>query len=408
MQCDKTYHINGQFIFIILDEAGMLVIVEDDIELRGTRSNRAARKLRKKNVKITPKRYVFFIGTLMQGGAERVISILSKKMIEKGMDVSILLYYDREIVYDIDPNIKITVVERETQSKNILKNIFWIRNFITKKADVLISFLAPFNILALVAHIGLKSKIIVADRNDPRYVPTNRIVRQIRNVLYHYADGVVLQTTQNRDYFSDKIKANSIIIPNPIDLKEKVGIALRTPKENKIVSVGRLMPQKNQELLIRAFTQIHQKYPQYTLEIYGDGPYRGYLENVVSKLKMNDYIKLVGSSKRIFDDIANAELFVLSSNYEGMPNALIEAMCLGLPCISTKVSGATDLIKSGVNGEIVDIGNLQELATVMADLLSRPEKRESYGKAAKLLNDKLAVEKVMNYWINFFENISDR
>lgn len=350
---------------------------------------------------IMSKRIVIFDGTLKQGGAERVISILSRYMHNAGDKVEILLYHDAEIFYDIHPDVKITSVEHESGTKNIMKNLLWMRNFIKKNADIILSFLAPFNILALVAHIGLKSKIVVADRNDPRFVPENKFVRLIRNVLYNLADGIVLQTSQNKAYFGKAIQTKSTVIFNPIDLDEKVGLALKTTKKKKIVSVGRLMPQKNQKMLFDAFAIISVQYPDYELYVYGEGPEREKLTQYANKLGIGEKVHLPGSVKNVFEQIADAELFVLSSNFEGMPNALIEAMCIGLPCITTRVSGAEDLVKEGINGSIVDVGNTEQLVEKIKVFLSNPLKRQMCSIKATELNDQLATNRIMHEWVEY-------
>ena len=350
------------------------------------------------------RRYTFFIGTLSQGGGERVVSILSKKMAEKGLSVNILLYYDRPIFYELDPRVTVTTVEKETGSKSVVKNIFWIRKYFEKSSDIVISFLAPFNMLALVSHYRLKSKIIVADRNDPRYIPANKVIRKVRDWLYRFANGVVIQTTHNQEYFGDTVKKKSIIIYNPIDLGDKAGVALRTQKEEKIVSVGRLMPQKNQLMLIDAFSRVHQKHPEYKLVIYGEGSFRDNLERRIEELNLNNCVFLPGSSTSVFDEIASARLFVLSSDYEGMPNALIEAMCLGLPCISTRVSGATDLIQNGENGILLDVDDKEGLYLAMDSFIEDSSLREKCSTAAVELNKKLDVTYIMGMWLKYLEN----
>lgn len=351
------------------------------------------------------KNFVFFVGAITHGGAERVISILTHHMAKQGYHVEILLLHEQEIFYDIDDRVKITVVETESGTENIIKNILWIRRFFKKHADTIISFLAPFNIVALIAHFGLKSKIIVADRNDPRFIPNKFPVRKLRDFLYVFANGVVLQTTQNKKYFSRSIQKKSVIIPNPIDLGEKVGQALREKKRKEIVSVGRLMPQKNQALLLDAFANIKDDFPEYTLTIYGEGPERERLEKETIKRGIQNRVRLPGNVKDIFDKISSSEIFVLSSNYEGMPNALIEAMCLGLPCITTNVSGAEDLIESGVNGEIVPVGDRTALEEAIKGLLSNPEKRKKYEKAALRTNERLRIDKVMDQWGTYLTSL---
>lgn len=351
------------------------------------------------------KRIVFFVGTLMEGGAERVISILSRKMHEQGFDVQILLYYDREIFYEIESAVKITVVQKESGSSNILKNLLWTRRFFKVNADVIISFLAPFNILALAAHMGLRSAMIVADRNDPRFVPANPVIRKLRDLLYRSSDGVVLQTTHNRDYFSKAVRRKSVIISNPIDLGEKAGMGLTTKKKQEVVSVGRLMPQKNQAMLLRAFANISADLPEYCLTIYGEGPERESLERLAGELGIKERVNLPGNVKDVYDRIACSELFVLSSNYEGMPNALIEAMCIGLPCISTDVSGAADLIVSGESGGIVEVGDTEALSHQMRHLLRDREQQHRYARNAVKLNSKLEVDKIVKEWVSFISSV---
>ncbi len=354
------------------------------------------------------KRIVFFDATLQSGGAERVISILTNHLLTSGYQVEVLLYHDQPIFYTMPTGLKITIVERETGSSNIHKNICWMRQFFKQNANIVISFLAPFNMLALVSHLGLKSKIIVADRNDPRYVPANPILRGLRNILYSMANGVVLQTQHNKSYFSKRIQSKSVVIYNPVDLKEKRGQALRTPKRDKIVCVGRLMPQKNQSMLIRAFALIQPQFPTYKLVFYGDGPQRSILEQKAAQLGIADKVVFAGNIKNVFDKISDAKLFVLSSNYEGMPNALIEAMCLGLPVISTDVSGTEELIENGKSGFIVSRKSPEKLAEAMRQVLSDEMLQKQFAYQAEKLNDKLQVSVIVNQWVNFITKMENK
>lgn len=347
------------------------------------------------------KRIVIFVGTLAQGGAERVISILSRYIYEAGYKIEILLYHDEEIFYEIPLQIKVISVKRESETKNVLKNVFWIRRYFEDNSDIIISFLAPFNIIALISHMGLKSTIVVADRNDPRFVPSNRVVRLLRDALYRFADGVVLQTSQNQAYFSRQIQKKSTVIFNPVDLGEKACLALRKSKQKKIVTVGRLMPQKNQKMLLDAFAEVSKDYPEHKLWIYGEGPERDNLRKYADKLGIGAKVQLPGSVKDVFDLISDAELFVLCSNFEGMPNALIEAMCVGLPCITTRVSGVEDLVINGKNGEIINVGDVVALIEKMRMLLEDEKKRTRYARNAIKLNRRLAADRIMNKWMGY-------
>ena len=349
------------------------------------------------------KKHLFFIGTLQNGGAERVVSILAGKMAEQGMDVEILTYYDMPIFYPVHPDVKVTCVEKETGTKSKGKNFLWVRKYFKEHADVLISFLAPFNIFALACNFGTGTPIIAADRNDPTKIPSNTLVRKVRDFLYRFADGIVVQTKKNQSYFSRQVQKKSEIIYNPINLGEKAGSALQTAKAKKIVSVGRLMQQKNQKMLFRAFKNVLEKYPDYQLVIYGEGPMRAELESHAKELEIEKNILLPGNVTDVHDRIKDAELFVLSSDYEGMPNALIEAMCLGLPVISTKVSGATDLIKDHENGILTELDHQEQLETAMIEMIENPELAEKLAKNAVELNELLELNKIMNQWIHFIK-----
>lgn len=345
------------------------------------------------------KRITIFDGTLEKGGAERVISILTNKMINRGINVEILLFYNRKIHYQINEKIKITTIEGETGTTNPIKNLFWMRKYLKNNTGCLVSFLAPFNIFALVASFALKIPVVVADRNDPRKVPEKFIIRKLRDFLYVFADKIVVQTTYNRDYFSRLLKRKTVIIHNPVDLRESTSMALNIEKKMKIVSVGRLMKQKNQKLLINSFFKVHQKYPEYSLFLYGEGPERDSLELLIKEKNLEDSVFLKGQVDNIFEEIADSKVFVLSSNYEGMPNALIEAMCLGLPVISTNVSGASDLIENNINGIIIDVNSEEQLTNAMFKMLEDTQFRNDCASNAVSIAKRLDSDVICNQWI---------
>lgn len=354
------------------------------------------------------KKKLFFIGTLCNGGAERVVSILSSQMARQEMDVEILTYYDRPVSYEIDERVKLSSVEKLSGKKGKLGNLFWLRRYFKENAEVVISFLAPFNILAIAANLGSKVPIIVADRNDPERVPSNPVLRKIRDILYRFASGVVVQTKKNQSYFSKTVQKKSRVIYNPVDLKENAGAAIGTKKEKTIVTAGRLMPQKNQTMLIRAFASVLMKYPDYRLVIYGDGPERENLEQLAGELSVSGQVIFPGNVSDLHEQMKTAKMFVLCSDYEGMPNALIEAMCLGLPCISTEVSGATDLIKDHRNGLLIRKDDQQALEEAMLEVIGQPGVAERLSKEAVLLNEKLKVNKIMDQWIAWIREMMEK
>lgn len=348
------------------------------------------------------KKIIFFTGTMRFGGAERVISILANYFAQSDYEIEILQYYQSECVYEIDNKVKITVAESETGSRSMVRNIRWIRNHIKQSAEVIVSFMASFNMLMIIAAMGLRKTLIVADRSYPYTVPLNRAVRKLRDLLYGLADGIVLQSSRNQKYFPKRIQKKSVVIYNPVDLKDKVGSALKANHKKEIVSIGRLIPAKNQAMLIDAFAAIHSDYPEYELTIYGDGSLREELKAKCAHMGIAAYVHFPGSVKDVYERIANADIFALSSNYEGMPNGLIEAMCLGLPVISTKVSGAVDLINEK-NGILIDTGCTKQLEAAFRKLLENNELKSSLASEAVKISERLSIEKIASYWIEFIE-----
>ena len=343
--------------------------------------------------------------SLIHAGAERVISILSNSLVEHGHEVELLLYYDQPISYKLDSRVKVTIDEKIIGKSGKLKHFFWRRKYLkNSECDVVISFLAPFNVFNIIAMFGLKKKLIVADRNDPRCIPANKIMRCVRDFLYRFADGVVLQNSRNRDYFSKSIKKKSTVIFNPVDLGEYNALALKCNEKSKeIVSVGRIIKQKNPHMLLNAFSRLADDFPEYKLAFIGDGDLRDEIKKAAEEKGLGDRVELNGVTNQVFERIHKSELYVMSSEYEGMPNALIEAMCIGLPVISTKVSGATDVIEDGVNGLLVDCNDEEALERAIRKMLSDEELRNNCGTNAAKISEQLKVEAITEQWIDFIE-----
>lgn len=350
---------------------------------------------------------IFFIASLCNGGAERVVSVLSGQMLSYFETVEILTFYERPLFYDVDSRVKIKSIEGDTHTKNVLKNCIYLRKYLDfAKPTVFVSFMAPFNILALLSIRNNRSyPIIVADRSDPRYECRNWLRSFLRDILYlNKADEVVIQSLKNIKYYPDKVQSKISVIFNPSSLPEKCfGIALRTPKEKYFVQVARLDAVKNQKMLIRSFCNVHAKHGDYKLIIYGDGPLRSELQEMIEELDIQDNVLLPGRIKNVADTIKNAEAFVLSSHYEGMSNSLLEAMGIGLPVISTEVSGAVDLITNQHNGIIVPCDDEQKMAEAMLSVIENKEQSVLMANNAIDVNILLDLKTITSKWLNLFE-----
>ena len=227
--------------------------------------------------------------------------------------------------------------------------------------------------------------------------------------LYDKADGFVFQTPDAQRWFSEKMQNKSVIIPNPVDerfLREPYG----GEREKRIVTVGRLVSQKNQKLLLKAFREFHEQYDDYVLEIYGDGPLKKELEEYAKKNGIEDNVKFMGEVQDIKSAIYKAKMFVLTSDYEGMPNALMEAMAMGLPCISTncRIGGPAYLIKDGINGILVKTGDKIALNSAMGRIAEDEKFANEIALSASGSMQNLSLEKIDEKWKVFMREVMSR
>lgn len=343
--------------------------------------------------------------TLAAGGAERVLSTLSTSFADKYDTVIYVMWLNVPIFYNMDERVKIHSIEKEVGSKNDVKKMLWFRSFIQKeRPDILLSFLEPFNIRVLISTIGLGVRIFVAERNDPHGVNKYWIVDQFEKSVYWLADKILVQTETIRKFFDGSLHDRTIVIYNPVNLPpEMVGKALNTNKKKRIVSIARLTPQKNNDVLIKAFAMFYVNHPDYTLTIYGIGEQKEELRQLSDSLGVGISVFMPGPSKTIHDDILDAEMMCLVSSREGMSNSMIESMCLGLPCICTKVSGAIDLIKDGENGLLVEIGDVDGLFEKMNFVANNPNRARDIGDRATQLYHLLNKDRICKEWLEVLD-----
>lgn len=346
--------------------------------------------------------------TLGSGGAERVISVLSTPFADHYDTVKVFTWITAPVFYRVDSRVELIDIERESGSKSILRKMVWFRKHIKKESpDLLLSFLYPWSMKVLMALAFTRVPIVVAERQDPRIVRGGWLTKSLRHFLYLRTKGILVQTEENKQYYRGALNHRTYAIYNPVSLaSEQIGKALVAPKTDTIVTVGRLDPAKNHFLLIDAFGLFSQAHPGYHLSIYGDGPLRSPIEKYIEEKGLQDMVELKGAKKDVISHIVSAKAFVLSSKYEGMPNALIEAMCVGLPCVSTKVSGATELIRSGENGILID-DDAQQLANALSSVVEDVPFAESLAGNAVRLYEKVNLNTICKQWIDYIDSIEN-
>lgn len=350
------------------------------------------------------KNILFLISSIGGGGAERVACRLVSEF-SKNNNVYLMFFYPKENTYYVSPKVnlipffsnEVNNIRKlaETKDSNLIR-IFEVEKIRRRfNIDVTISFLHSPNIFNVSA--GGKGIKILSERNDPEG-KGEEYFKEMASA-YKKADKVVFQTNYIKNKFSNEIKNKSIIIPNPICvtcLKDKIS-------KKKIVAVGRLVPQKNHELLIKSFSIFHKINKDYILNIYGVGQLLDELQLLVFQLGLNNYVIFNGFSSDVHKEIKDAEQFILSSDFEGMPNALMEAMMMGLPCISTNCSGIPEIIDNEKNGILVEKGDICGLARAMLRLSEDKNLREKIGKNAMRKAEEWQLEKIVKKWENLFE-----
>lgn len=336
----------------------------------------------------------FVTSTLTSGGSERVMSILANELANRGHDVSIILLRAPKVFYPIDDAVKLYFAQ--DFSKNIMGKALWLRKHIKKeRPDVVIPFMTSVYCVTIFALLGVGVPIISSERIDPRF--SNRMRKVMRWVFLRFTTHLVVQTQAIKAYYSQSIQRRTSIIPNPIT--EKVfEQPTNVNKKRRIISVGRLYDQKNQKMMISAFSQIANQYPDYTMVIYGEGPLRQELEDYIKSLGMEYKVLLPGRTDNIVEELYNSEIFCLSSDYEGMSNALLEAVCVGMPVISTRVSGVDDILINGENGLVVEVGDVDGLVVAFQTLLNDKELCGKFSKYNKQISVNYKIEKIVDDW----------
>lgn len=351
-------------------------------------------------------RILMFIPALNAGGAERVMVTLANYLSKSGHDILIQTLNTDESFYSVSDKVKIAGMGYSFSGNSIIRK-FQIPVIEAKRwyaftkseeeyrPDVILSFLYTTNVIALLARKRIKAPLIVSERNDPLAVSS--ISKKICARLYPKADLIVCQGNKVAAYF-ESIRGKCVVIANPLN-PQAIG-EFKSKKTKEIVTVGRLIPQKNHRLLIKAFAEIHPKYPDYSLKIVGEGPLKRDLEELIDTLKLRNAVSIQSNIKNVMTVVNDAACFALSSDYEGFPNVLLEAMASGMPVVSTDFGTgiARDLITDGINGYVVPVGDTEKMAGSIEKIISSESVQFQMGKENVKLKDKFSEDTICSQW----------
>lgn len=344
------------------------------------------------------------IPTLSLGGAERIMSQLATEFANRGHHVDLILLAKSKRFFSVSE--EVNIIEMGFENKGFVRkklsefSVFMKlqRYFHMNKPEVAMSFMEKYNLLTILTSLFTSTKIFVSDRSNPLKKQPFAIELG-RSLLYRFADGIISQTELSRDVLFRKTTHRNIkVIANPVkDFKDFSGIK----KEKIILNSGRLVNEKGQKLLIDAFSLVDRK--DWKLVILGDGYLKSELESRVSELELSERVILKGSVDDVEKWLGKASIFAFSSISEGYPNALLEAMSVGLPCVSFDCNaGPRDLIKHGENGFLVLEGDVKEFAKYLTILIDDEVKRNSIGKVAIKIKERHQLGQIATEYLDFF------
>lgn len=360
------------------------------------------------------------ISSLGTGGAERVLSELANFWVSREHHVSLMTLCapGTPSLYPLDSRVHLIQLDQAASGdvaflvrfRNIARRILKLRGILkAAKPDVIISFVDVMNITTLFASRGLRIPVIVSERTHPSYYPLPLFYKKLRMITYPWADKLISQTASASGYFSRLPAHKKGIIPNGVKapVAQKKESDLLNPVR-QIVSVGRLCPDKGFHTLILAFSALISQYPDLNLTIYGEGAMREELENLIRKLNLTEHVFLPGTVKDIEAALYEADLFVFPSHYEGFPNALCEAMAVGLPVMASRCSGTVDIIRDGIDGRLFPVGEAAHLTTLLKELIQDPAQRVKLSQGALTITERFSQPSVLQQWDDLLVEVMKR
>lgn len=347
---------------------------------------------------------VLFTSVLSGGGAERVLCQLANRLATEH-HVILVAAYPSENEYPVADNINKVYLDTAIENKKPIKQLILLRKVLKEqRPDVCISFLPQPNFKMLLAALGLKTRVIVSVRNDPAKEYAKLSSRLLARFLYPMAAGVVFQTKDAQAWFPKHIQRKSRVIMNQVN---PTFFTTQRVSEDYFVATGRLNNQKNYPLMIKAFAKFSKEFPQEKLYIFGTGQLREELSALINELDVSSNIVLQGASNDIPTVLSHTKAFLLTSDYEGMPNGLLEAMAMGIPCIATNCpcGGPKQIIDNGINGILINVSDEDALLDALHKVHNDSDFRKDIASRAKASSRKYHPDEVYRDWEAYISEI---
>jgi len=370
-------------------------------------------------------RLVFFIHSLSFGGAERVTATLANYWAEKDWDVSIVtLAAETQDFYELHPNVRRIALclakERTNLVWGVTNNMHRVAAFrkVLKEEhpDVAVGMMTTASVLLGLAGVGMDQIVrIGSERIYPPMFPLGFPWERLRRLAYPCLDAVVTMTNRSAQWVADNTGARHVeVIPNPLVWPLPSQPPRLNPEEylkpgqRVLLGAGRLTEQKGFDLLIAAFAELASRFPDWVLVILGEGPLRSQLEGQVFAYGLQGRVLLPGVAGNIGDWYQRADIYVMSSRFEGFGNTLLEALAYGIPSVSFDCpTGPSDIIRHGVDGFLIPPGNLEELTQTLGHLMGDERLRRCLGVRALDVRERFSVERIAAMWENLFVRLTE-
>lgn len=346
-------------------------------------------------------RIAIIISTLGCGGAEGVVSRMSERWATNGRDVTIVCIGRAGTFRKLDDRVKVVELDmlRESRGRldsalrNMKRAVRLRRALLRIGPDVAISFMDTTNVLALLASLRAQWGTIVCERSVPSEKPLGRPWRYLRRLLYPSARAVVVQSRSAARGLPGRLK----ILPNfvaPVKGGDETDV-----DENLVVAMGRLSDEKGYDLLLRSMALVRERKPSAKLSIWGDGEERLSLERLAASLGLSDSVSFPGITRHPEKSFQAAQVYALSSRYEGFPNALCQAMAAGVPAVAFACPGGVpEIVRHDLDGILVDSGSVEALADGLLHFIGDRDRRRRFGARAREITERFSEHRVMSLW----------
>jgi GalNAc-alpha-(1->4)-GalNAc-alpha-(1->3)-diNAcBac-PP-undecaprenol alpha-1,4-N-acetyl-D-galactosaminyltransferase len=366
------------------------------------------------------RRIAVLLSSMGRGGAERVAATLCNAWAAQGREPWLVPTFlgAREVAYPLHESVRLQFLADlpgvgAGRVPATLRKLCALRQWLrVLRPDVVISLLPNINVLAVAATRGLGLPLVVCERADPAAgVEMGVVLHAARTLAYPFASRVCVQTAQAARRLRPRLPGcgEFAVIPNPLPaaLAAEPARADQVGQGGTVVAVGRLSPEKGFDRLLQAFRSGFSDAPDWRLEIWGDGPLRDQLAAQSAALGLGERARICGPVATPWPVMARAQLFALTSEYEGFPNAMLEAMALGVATVAFDCnSGPRDLTDGGRVGVLVPPGDVAALATALRALADDPARRIALGEAgASFVRGAFSEAAVLARWDALFSAI---